>query len=431
MGGNAAKIAIDPPKVADHPRRWGVLALLSFIYMLNYADRQVISVLAEPIKQELGLADTQLSLLTGTFFALFYSTLSIPIAMLADRVSRVKIISLACFTWSVFTGLTGLASTYMLMAAARIGVAAGEAGGAAPSLSLISDLFPPQDKVRAVSLFTAASPVGILLGTMGGGMLASLFGWRSALFVLAIVGMISAPFLLALAADPRRVGARRQLEAPEPLRETCRAFWLSPSLRWLLLAVAFYSCAANSVLSWMPALLIRHYGASLNDVARFYGPVVAISFFISLVGSGFILPRLLRYSARYYAALPALQLIVCAPLLILTLSLSDWRSVVGVLFVPLVLLNGLMAPALTLVQELTPQKSRATSTSLLLLVLNLVGLGLGPLIVGAASDLLHGVFAGASLYWAMVFVLPFEVICAAACLLICAHHLPREIPGTR
>lgn len=420
--------------VPGAPGQWRALLLLGIIYALNYADRQVLAVLAEPIKREMLLTDAQLSLLTGTLFALFYSVLSVPIAFWADRVSRVRIIGVACFLWSLFTGLSGLAASFVQLAVARVGVAVGEAGGAAPSISLISDLFDRKSRVRALSLFTAASPVGILLGTMGGGMIAAWFDWRTALLCLSVVGLVAAPLLVLLVKEP----VRGQFEdpgqaglAPQSFTTTLGEFFRRPSLRWLLIAMGFYSAAGNAVLAWTPALLIRQYDARLGDVATYYGLVVSISFFLSLVGSGLILERLLRRSERAYVLLPAACMVICGPLFVVALMMHSWAMVVAMLFIPLLLLNSLMNPALALVQELSAPQARATATSLLLLALNLVGMGLGPLIVGLASDALHPFVGEESLFWTLIILVPLETALCALCLLACSRHVPKELVSFR
>lgn len=431
-GVETAKGSLDPGAAAPVAGRWGALGFLAGLYALNYADRQILSVLVEPIKAEMQLSDSQISLLTGTLFALFYSILSLPIAHLADRYSRLRIVATACFLWSLFTGFTGLAANLVQLSIARIGVAIGEAGGAAPSLSLIGDYFAPRERVRAISFFNAAAPLGMLFGTLGGGLIAATYGWRWALFGLAVIGFVAAPLLLLFLREPARERLPSAVApAPEPFFATVRLLFKRPSLRWLLLAIAFYSCAGNSALSWAPALLIRQYGADLRGMASLYGPVVALAMFLSAVTAGAVLPRLVGHSPRAYALFPAATMLLCGPAFAWALSFHEWQAVIFALFVPFTLLNVLLTPAFALVQELTPSSSRATALALLMLALNLVGLGLGPLIVGSISDALLPSTGHESLFWTLIFVVPIEALLCAICLYFCSRHVSSDLAQQR
>lgn len=414
-------------------RRWRALAFLGAIYALNYADRQILSVLVEPIKAEMNLTDAQISLLTGTLFALFYSTLSLPIAYAADRYSRVRIVAIACLFWSFFTGFTGFAVNLVQLAIGRIGVAAGEAGGAAPSLSLIGDFFNRRERVRAISLFNASAPIGMLIGILGGGTIAAAFGWRGALVALGAIGFIVVPLLLLFVREPEREKISTQSEpvAAEPFLTTVGMFIRHPSMRWLLLATIFCSCAGNSALSWTPAMLIRQFDADLRGMAILYGPTVALAMFLSAVMTGILLPRLIILSPRAYALFPAVAMLLCGPAFTIALTFSDWRTVVLALFFPFALINVMLTPAFSLIQELTPARSRATALALLMLALNLVGLGVGPLVVGLVSDMLYASRGHESLYWTLLYLVPSEALLCAICLFLCSRHLRADIGKAR
>lgn len=368
--------------------RWIGVILLTLAYIMNFLDRQILAVLIEPIKAEMHLSDTQVGLLTGTLFAVFYSCVTLPIAMLADRWNRIRIVAVACFLWSFFTLLTGFAASFALLAVARIGVALGEAGGAAPSLSIMSDYFPPARRVLAVALFTCATPMGLMLGVVGGGLIASTYDWRVAFYVAGGIGIVLAPLLYWFGPEPPRGNYEvRPRGAAMPFLAVAKLFIASPTLRWMALASGLFAISANALVTWMPALLMRGYGASGQEVALYYGPVVGVALMVGLFASGGIIARFVGRSARAYATVPAVATLICAPLTGLALMSDSWQMVLVWSAIPIALLNFPVPPALTVVQNLAPPEARSTASAMLMLVLNLIGIGLGPLLVGAMSDL--------------------------------------------
>ncbi|MDP3908587.1 MFS transporter [Novosphingobium sp.] len=396
--------------------RWTGVILLTLAYIMNFLDRQILAVLIEPIKAEMLLSDTQVGLLTGTLFAVFYSCITLPVAMLADRANRIRIIAVACFLWSFFTLLTGFATSFALLAIARIGVAFGEAGGIAPSLSVMSDYFPPERRVLAVSLFTSATPVGLMLGVIGGGLIASAYDWRMAFYIAGGAGLVLAPLLYWLAPEPPRGNFEaRPRGAAMPFMAVVKLFIASPTLRWMALASGLFAISANALITWMPALLMRGYDASPQEVALYYGPVVGVSLMVGLFASGGIIARLVGRSTRAYAVVPAIATLICAPLTGLALMSDSWQMVLVWSAIPMALLNFPVPPALTVVQNLAPPEARSTASALLLLVLNLIGIGLGPLLVGAISDILVETQGDDSLRLAMIATMvPIMVLTAGA-----------------
>lgn len=426
-----APIAADADEAAGlRPAKgaWLALGLLSLVYMLNFMDRQILSVLIEPVRREIAFTDTQIGLLTGTLFALCYSALTVPIAMLADRRNRIRIVAAGCFLWSLFTGLSGLATSFAHLAVARLGVAFGEAGGVAPSLSLLGDLFPPRRRVLAIAVFTCFSPVGILIGTTAGGLIAAAWGWRAAFLFAAALGVLMTPILLLCVREPLR--GRFDPPATKAERtsfgQTLGLFAKLPSLAWLAVACAAYAMVGNGLLTWMPALLMRGYGASVRDVALYYGPLVGISLITGTIASGVVVSWLERRSIRAYALVPAGAMALCTPLFLFALSSDDWQSMLGWLFLPIALMNFVIAPALSLIQHLAPADARSTASALLMLVLNLVGIGLGPLLIGMVSDALAASEGVDSLHIAMTTVIGPLMVVTVLLLLMVARHLARD-----
>lgn len=408
--------------------RWVGISLLMLVYVLNYADRQILAVLIEPIKAEIHLSDTQIGLLTGTLFALFYSFVSIPIAMLADRKNRIRIVAAGCFLWSLFTGLSGLATSFIALAVARIGVAFGEAGGVAPSLSVLGDYFSPRRRVLAISLFTCGTPLGILAGTMAGGLIAEAYGWRTVFLLAAATGIAVVPFLLVFAPEPPRGNFEAPKEKVEPLSlgQTIMLFFRLPTLGWMAIACGLFAIIGNGLITWMPAVLMRAYGASVRDVALYYGPVVSISLMLGLVFGGSLVSWFTRFSLRAYAIVPAIAMLVCAPLFALTLMAGSWQMALVWMFIPTALINFVVPPALTLVQNLAPAEARSTASAVLMLVLNLVGIGIGPVLIGSISDRLVTSMGDDGLRYAMMAgLIPAMILCALA-LFVAATRIVRD-----
>lgn len=417
---DAAALDSGAPAMPGVRGRWIGLAILSFVYMLNFMDRQILSVLIEPIKRDIHVNDTDMGLLTGTLFAIFYSVITIPIAMLADRASRVRIVAAGCFLWSIFTGLSGFATSLLHLAVARVGLAFGEAGGVAPSLSILSDIFPPRRRVVAMAMFMSASPFGVLIGTMGGGFIAAAWGWRATFKAAALIGLVTVPILLLLVREPERGRfEQRRADAPRTsLIDTVRLYFKLPSLSWLALAAGLFAVIGNGLLTWMPAVLMRGYGASVREVALYYGPLVGLGLVTGTWTSGALVNRLSARSMRWYALVPAIAILLCAPLFALALMSGSWGVALAWLFVPIALINFGIAPTMTVVQNLAPPDARSTASALLMLVLNFVGIGLGPLIVGAASDALRPTMGTDSLRYGMLATLvPVMVLCGVAFLL--------------
>lgn len=409
------------------PGRWLGVGLLTVIYVLNYMDRQILAILIEPIKADIALTDTQVGLLTGTLFAVFYSIITIPVAMLADRMNRIWIIAIGCFLWSCFTGLSGLAVTFLALAIARIGVAFGEAGGVAPSLSILGDYFTPRRRVIAISLFTCASPMGIMAGAMAGGLISAEYGWRAVFYFAAILGIIAAPLLIWFAPEPPRGNYEKDAPGrPLSLPATVALFFQLPTLGWMALSCGFFAMIANGLITWMPAVLMRVYGASGQHIALYYGPVIGISLMIGLFSSGAIISWFAQRSLRAFAIVPAIAMLLCAPLFALALTADTWQMVLLWSFVPIALINFVVPPALTLVQNLAPPEARSTASAVLMLVLNLVGIGLGPLVVGMASDYFSREMGDDGLRYAMMVSLVPIMILTAITLFIAATTVVRD-----
>ncbi|WP_371132643.1 spinster family MFS transporter, partial [Phenylobacterium sp.] len=286
------------------------------IYTFNFLDRQILSVLAEPIRKELHLSDTQLGMLTGLTFALFYTTFGIPLAWLADRVRRVWIIAVCCAVWSMFSAACGLATNFLQLALARMGVGVGEAGGNPASYSLISDYFPPERRGMALGLYQLGLPLGSTAGLAAGGWIAAEHGWRVAFFAVGAPGVFLALLLLLVVREPKRgemdrAGHGPAADDPQPtLLHSIAAFFGDPLLRSTAVATSCSAFILYGFLNWAPAFLMRVRGMELTDIALYYSLISGAGAVAGTLGGGVLVDRLRRVSMRAYALTPALAFLL-------------------------------------------------------------------------------------------------------------------------
>ena len=401
---------------------WTALSVLLVVYLVNFMDRQLFAVLQESIRADLGLNDRQLALLGGTMFAIFYATMGVPIAWLADRTNRVRLIAIACGVWSLFTALSGLASSFLQMAFARIGVATGEAGGVAPSYSVISDYFPPARRGLAIGIFTVGAPLGLMAGTSLGAWIADTLSWRWAFILLGMPGLLLSVALVALVREPARgrYDAPNQAQAPAPKpSEALGVVLTSPSLMLLTFGAAATSFAGYGLYQWIPSFLQRSQGLGLDEVRTFLGPLFLLGI-IGAVGGGWIADRFGRKHPAAYALVPAITIGASAPLFLAAMLVTDGRLSLALLAVPIMLGYAWLGPGLAAAQTLTRPAMRATVAAVIGFFNNLIGIGLGPLFIGAISDALTpSVGAGEALRIALacgvaVFLLAAGLFAAAA-----------------
>lgn len=369
--------------------RYYVLAMLCLVYSLNFLDRQLLSIVAEPVKLELGLTDTQLGLLTGLAFALVYTVFGVPVAMLADRTNRVRIVSAACAIWSGFTLMSGFASSFVSLAFARAGVGLGESGGSPPSYSIVADYFPEEKRGLAVAVLTTSVPIGVMLGSLTGGAIASAYGWRNAFIALGILGLVIAPLVLFTVREPKRGQFdRSDIETPKAeLKGPGFGFFFRN--RIIVLATASASLTTTvgyALLAWGPALLLREKGATLTDLAFYYSFAIGGGLAIGTFGTGILIDRLGKKSLTAYAVVPGVATLFSAPFLAAFALVETWPVAIVMLTAASSLVTSYFTAAMTIIQNEVAPSQRATASALLLFFTNLLGLGCGPLIVGITSD---------------------------------------------
>jgi MFS family permease len=393
----------------DRAYKYFVLAILLVVYLLNYLDRQLVSILAEPIKNDLHLTDTQLGMVTGLAFALFYTSFGVPVAWLADRTRRTAIIALACGLWSAFTAACGYARNFGQLALLRMGVGVGEAGGVPPSYSILSDYFPPARRGLAMGLYSLGIPLGTLAGGLYASWAAARWGWRGAFAGLAIPGLAIALALPWLVREPRRGGLDGAVTAPTPvaLGTSIGLFLKSGALVLVTLGCSLSAVVGYSLQSWSPAFLMRVQGATLHDIGSFYSPLIGASVAIGIVASGLLSDRFGRGGVHRYPLVPAVAFGLAFPLYLAALNAHDWQATVLLLAIPQGLTFMYLAPAVAVIQNLVPPERRTTASALLLFVLNLMAVGCGPLYVGAVSDWAKPTYGTESLRIALYALAPF------------------------
>jgi predicted MFS family arabinose efflux permease len=392
-----------------------VLALLLLAYIFNFLDRQILGILAQPIKNDLQLTDTQFGAVGGLAFALLYSVLGIPLAYLADKTSRSGVVAGALAVWSAFTALCGTAQGYAQLFLYRLGVGIGEAGGVAPSYALIADYFPPERRARALAIFSLGVPLGLSMGTLIGAYIAHAINWRAAFLVMGIAGIALAPVLRFVVRDvPRSAGpttAQAPLASVFPMLARKPAFWL------LAFGASFSSLCGYGLALWTPSVLIRSFGLDLLQTGNFFASLVFIGGCTGVFAGGVLADRLGAADRGWYAKLPAIAWLITAPLFVAGLFAPSLWLAWPLLLIPNALNILWLGPVTTAVQHLVPQPMRATASASFLLINNLVGLGVGPLLMGRISDALKSTYGVDSLRYAATGCTIFYVLAAVLALL--------------
>lgn len=399
-----------------------VLALLLLAYIFNFLDRQILGILAQPIKADLDLSDTEFGAIGGLAFALLYSVLGVPLAYLADRTSRSGVIAGALAVWSGFTALCGTATGYWQLFLYRLGVGVGEAGGVAPSYALISDYFPPERRARALAIFSLGIPIGLAAGTMIGAYIASAVDWRAAFVTMGIAGIILAPILRHFVRDlprPAHAAGSAPLGEVFPMLAKKPVFWL------LAFAASASSLCGYGLALWIPSVLIRSFGLDLISTANFLASLILIGGTAGVFAGGWLADRLGQGDRGWYARLPAIAWLITAPTFALGLLAPNLWLAWPLLLIP----NGLnilwLGPVTTAVQHLVPRAMRATASACFLLINNLIGLGVGPLLIGRLSDALKQTYGVDALRNAAVACTGFYLV-AALLMLLCVNRLRRD-----
>lgn len=408
-----------PPKSGAF-YRYLVVGLLAVVYTFNFMDRQILATLTEPIRKDLGFSDTQMGLLGGLSFALFYTTFGIPVAWLCDRSRRVTIMAAACAIWSLATAGCGLATNFVQMAVLRMTVGIGEAGGSPPSYSLISDYFPAKERGTGLALYSLGVPMGSMLGTALGASVAADYGWRIAFFVVGLPGVVLALLMLLIVREPKRggldpmIGDATSHAAAPPALQVIGTFLANRTLLCVAISSALSAFVGYAMLNWNVPLLMRVKGMSLKEVSHYYSVVLGVMGIIGTFGAGWLADKLSQKDRRWYAWIPVIAFSVNLPAVAGLIWAPTWQIALIFIAVGALANNMYLAPALAVVQNAVPPGARTMSGAILLFVLNLVGLGGGPTFLGFISDRAKAEHGAHSLLYGYGALMPMIVVAIIA-----------------
>ncbi len=432
---NATPAAAVKPPSAGY-RVW-VLFMLFVVYAFNFLDRQIISILAIPIQQELDLSDRQLGLLGGIAFAFLYSTLGVPIAWLADRTQRTWIITVSLAIWSGFTAICGFAQNFWQLFLARVGVGVGEAGGVAPSYSLIADYFPPDSRARALAIYSLGIPIGSAFGVIAGaqiagGALGESLDWRAAFIIVGLAGLVIAPIFKLTMKEPVRGGLDKKPEPPKPTETSAGAqavaaagepaaaeanpgfgdvlavLFRKPSFWFLVFGASCSSMMGYGVFFWVPSFFARSFQLGIIETGWHFGAVLLIGGTLGILLGGVLGDLMGKGSKKMFAIVPAVAFLATFPMYVAGTMATNPLIAAALFIIPTGLGLAWLGPTLSAFQHLVPANMRSMASAVFLLINNLLGIGVGVYVLGEISTLLTPVFgdealrysimAGASLY---------------------------------
>lgn len=414
---------------ASNRARYYALVILTIVYAFNFIDRQLLAILQESVKAELDLSDGQLGLLAGFAFALFYVTAGIPIARFADRSNRRNIVAAAVFTWSFMTAISGFVQNYTQLLLARIGVGIGEAGGSPPSHSIISDIFPPEKRASALGFYSMGVSFGILFGFLFGGWLNEYFGWRTAFLVVGAPGILLAIIVRWTMAEPIRGLADKQtvVEDAPPFMQVMHTLWRRRSFRHMAFGASLNAFCGYSISSWTASFMIRTHEMSTGELGTWLALITGLGGAIGVFFGGMLADSLAPKDKRWYMWVPTIAGVIMVPFIALVYVVPGPYMALLLAVVPGVLSNVYLGNTIATTHNLVSQRSRALASAILFLILNIIGLGMGPTFIGMLSDALQPQFAEDSLRWAMFYVLPAIMAWSTLHFFLAARHLTGDL----
>jgi predicted MFS family arabinose efflux permease len=388
---NAPESAGETPAAKTPWRSWYALGVLFLVYVFNFIDRSILGILNQAIKEDLVLSDTEMGFLGGIAFAIFYTFLGIPIARLADRTVRRNVLAVSLSIWSIMTALCGLAGNFVHLLLGRIGVAVGEAGGSPPSHSMISDMFPQSSRATALAIYALGIPAGTMIGNLAGGWINEVFDWRTAFIIVGLPGLLLALVVVFTVKEPVRGASETKVQSDEeapPVGVVFRYLWSLKSFRYLSLAGAMHAFVGYGVGYWFPAFFIRTHGLGTAEI----GVWLFYLGFAGLAGTflgGYFGDKMAKWDLRWYVWLPGLATLASLPFSLYVYLADDYTFAFLVAIIPTFLGSYYLGPTFALTQGLVGLRMRALASSILLFILNLIGLGLGPQVTGVLSDVLN------------------------------------------
>jgi MFS family permease len=408
-----------------------VLILLTLVCTFNYLDRALVVLLLQPIADDLRLSDTQLGFLTGIAFGIFYATAGIPIARWADRGDRSTITSLAIGLWGLTVMACFLVTNYLQLVFARVAAGVGEAGGMPPTYSLVGDYFPePAARTRAMTVYMLASPMAFLVSFIVGAWLNARFGWRATFFLMGLPALALALLVRLTVRDPRVLNSgAKQAHSVPPFREVLAAIWRTKSSRHLVMAVIIFFTLGLGLGPWYAAFMLRSHGMAISELGIWLGLIFGLGGLSGIALGGVLSDRLGRRSAAIQMRMSGVSAALLLPLLVTFLVVQNKYASLLALFPVMLMFNFFLGPTFALMQRLVPDEIRAVSLSVVMLLANLIGMGIGPQLVGISSDLLAKPFGTDSLRIAML-VMSLSALWASYHLLKAAKTIDQDLELT-
>ena len=405
-----------------------VVAVLTLVYAFNFIDRQILVILQEPIKAELNLSDTQLGLLTGFAFAIFYVICGIPVARLAESYSRRNIIALAITIWSGMTAVSGMAQNYTQLLMARIGVGIGESGGSPPAHSMISDMYPPQQRATALAFYSSGVNVGVLIGFLLGAWIQAAFGWRMAFLVVGLPGVLVALLLRFTVVEPERGMSENIVDTGEApgIAATLKFLWGKVTFVHLSFACGLQAFTGYGTGTWTPSFFIRSHEMSVAEIGTWMAFVQGGSGIVGTIFGGLLADRLGRNDKRWYLLVPCIAGLIAMPLMIGVYILPNPHQALILKIFPTLLYYTYIGASLAAAHSLVGVRMRALTSAILLFMLNIIGMGLGPLGIGMLSDWLEPTYGIESLRYALIIMGIIAPLWAAFHYWRASVHIERE-----
>lgn len=408
------------------------LLVLASIYVFNYIDRQLMAILIEPVKQEFGISDTGIGLLSGVTFAVFYTVFGLPLGRLSDRIGRKPVIAFSCMAWSLMTMLCGMAGSFFTLVLARIGVAIGEAGGTAPSVAMVSDLYPAHRRSTALAVLMLGSSLGAIVGLGLGGWIAQHHGWRYAFLLIGAPGILLGLLLLLTVRSPAPPRVRQAAEGPqEGWLRTLAELLRMPSFLWLVLTGGAAAIAGYAIGTWSPSFLIRSHGLNMQQAGFLVGVVGGTGSTIGTLVCGMLTDRLARRDVGWQIGVPLLGTLLSIPFALayflwpqgVAFHIGDTPVPQAFLFYSAFGFFGVWwaTPCLGAITHLFPAHRLAQATAIFVMAMTLLGVGVGPLLIGMLSDVFVPSLQGESLRYALAASVVLLVLAAG----FLAMALPR------
>jgi len=393
------------------------MVVLAIVYMFNFVDRQILSILLPAIRDEFQVGDTVLGLLAGTAFALFYVVLGVPIARLADRMNRRNLVAVAVGIWSGMTALSGFAANIWQLGLARIGVGIGEAGCSPPAHSMIADLYPPARRSTAMGFYTLGISAGIMLAYLAGGWVAQNIGWRAAFFIVGVPGLLLALIVRFTVAEPHRGESEQRRDSGSSPRLGVVAQFLLARRSFLFMAVGagLSAFVGYGVINFMPSFVVRSFGMEIAVLGFWLGMIYGIAGGFGFFMGGYVADRIGRSGHRRAMSFIALAMFVTVFFNAAVFLSSSVLWCLALLIIPTVTSNVYLAPVLSQTQSLVSLRMRAVASSLVLLIINVIGLAMGPPIISLVSDVLEPGYGQESMRYSLLIISSVLLPLAAWC----------------